>query len=213
VIVDVHWDLFERHFALDFNQSRFWNRLEPITIGGKEFRTFSSEDLLLILCLHGFTHLWERLGWISDVANLIASKTDLNWQQIVADATSLGMRRILTLGLFLAHELLEAAIPLEVTQELFVDAEVKKAAAQIQAKLFAERAARWSLREETLLLLRMRERRRDKLKAALHLLATPRRFDWMSLSLPSWLFFLYYPLRPIRLAGKYGASLIRGARP
>jgi hypothetical protein len=58
----------------------------------------------------------------------------------------------------------------------------------------------------------MRERKGDKLKSCFRLAATPRSYDWMLLPLPGWLFFLYYPLRPLRLAGKYGAKFLRGSR-
>jgi hypothetical protein len=50
-----------------------------------------------------------------------------------------------------------------------------------------------------------------KLKSGLRLLATPRVDDWKLLSLPGSLFFLYYALRPLRLAGKYTAKLLRGS--
>src|SRR5258706_1019192 len=68
VVLDVHWSLVERHSSFAFDPGPFWDRLETATMGGKELLTLSTEDLLLILCLHGFTHVSERLGWICDFA-------------------------------------------------------------------------------------------------------------------------------------------------
>jgi hypothetical protein len=210
VVLDVHWDLVERHFSLAIDVNRLWDRLEPVTIGGKQLLTLSAEDLLLLLCVHGFTHLWERLGWICDVASLIDSRKDINWQLVMENATTLGARGILSLGLFLAGDLLGASIPPEVAKSLQPDPKVKKLAGQVREQLFTERSAPAGVFAEAVTLVTLRERRRDRLRACLRLAATPRSYDWMFLSVPDSLFFLYYLVRPLRLAGKYGAKLLRG---
>ena len=211
VMLDVHWDFVERHFAFDIEVDRLWERLEPVTISGKEILTLSSEDLLLILCLHGFTHLWERLGWICDVASLIDSRKDLNWQLVLDNATSLGARRILSLGLFLANDMLGASIPAEVSTSLPPDARVKKLSSQVREQLFIGRNASAGMFAEAATVVNLRERRSDRLRACLRLAASPRSYDWMFFSVPDSLFFLYYLVRPLRLAGKYGAKLLRGS--
>ena len=209
VMLDVHWNLVGRHFAFDIDINRFWDRLEPVTISGKQLMTLSTEDLLLVLCLHGFTHLWERLGWICDVASLIESRKDLNWQLVLENATTLGLRRILSLGFILAGDLLGATIPEEVLKSVQPDPKVEKLAAHIREQLFTERSAPASVFAEAVTLVSLRERRRDRLKACIRLVTTPRRYDWMFLSVPDSLSFLYYLVRPVRLAGKYGARLFR----
>lgn len=211
VMLDVHWDLVERHFSFDIDVDGLWYRLEPVTISGKRLRTVSAEDLLLILCLHGFTHLWERLGWICDLASLIESRNDLDWQLVLQTANRRDMRRILLLGLLLAVDLLDARIPAEIRQAADAEAVVKKLAAQIREQLFLERSAPPGLFRGAILNLKMRERKRDMFGSSLRLLLTPRSYDWMFLPLPEWLFFLYYPLRPLRLAGKYGAKLLKNS--
>ena len=211
VMLDVHWDFIERHFSFDIDVDRLWDRLEPVTINGKELLTLSSEDLLLILCLHGFTHLWERLGWICDVASLIDSRKDLNWQLVLENANTLGARGILSLGLFLAGDLIGASIPEQVSKALQPDSKVRKLAEQVREQLFTERRAPAGVFAEAVTLVTLRERRRDRLRAVLRLAATPRSYDWMFLSVPDSLFFLYYLVRPLRLAGKYGAKLLRGS--
>jgi len=208
VALDVHWDFVERYFSFDIDVSRVWDRLEPVTISGKQLQTLSAEDLLLILCLHGFTHQWERLGWICDVASLIDSRKDLNWQRILENATTLGVRGILSLGLLLAGDLLDASIPPEVSKSLQPDARVKKLAGQVREQLFTERSTPAGLFAEANTLVSLRERRLDRLRSCLRLATTPRSYDWMFLSVPDSLFFLYYLVRPLRLAGKYGAKLL-----
>lgn len=211
VMLDVHWDLVERHFSFDIDIDGLWDRLEPVTISGKQLLTLSAEDLLLVLCLHGFTHLWERLGWICDVASLIDSRKDLNWQLVLENATALGARGILSLGLLLAGDLLDAPIAQEIAKSLQPDTRVKKLAGQVRDQLFKEGNAPAGVFAQALTLVTLRERRRDQLRAGLRLAATPRSYDWMFLSVPDPLFFLYYFVRPLRLAGKYGAKLLSGS--
>ena len=210
VVLDVHWRFVERHSAYVIDLNPLWQRLEPVTIGGKELLTLSTEDLLLVLCLHGFTHFWERLGWICDISSLIDVRKDLDWQAVLQNATKLGLRRILWLGLLLAAELLDAQIPAEIRRAAGADSVVRGVADQVREQLFEERGSQAGLFRGALLDLKMRERKRDKFASCFRLMLTPRSYDWMFVPLPEWLFFLYYPLRPLRLAGKYGARLLRG---
>ena len=211
VMLDVHWDFVDRHSSFVIDSNPLWDRLEPVTIGGQQLLTLSLEDLLLILCLHGFTHFWERLGLVCDLASLIDRRDDLNWELVLQNANRLGLRRILLLGLLLAADLLDAPIPAEIQQTASADATVKSLASQVQQQLFLERRPPEGIFGGAILNLRMRERKRDKLRSCFRLVATPRSYDWMFLSLPDSLFFLYYLLRPLRLAGKYGAKLLRGS--
>ena len=41
------------------------------TLAALAYGNLSLENLLLVRCAHGSKHLWERLGWICDVAELI----------------------------------------------------------------------------------------------------------------------------------------------
>jgi len=212
VMLDVHWNFVEQHFSIEMNADGLWDRLEPITIGDMQFMTLSTEDLLLILCLHGFTHLWERLGWICDIASLIDQQENIDWRLVMENANKLGLRRILMLGLVLASELLDASLPAEMRLAADGDAVVKRLAHQVEEQLFREHRTPPGLFEGAILDLKMRERKRDRLRSGVRLILTPRSYDWMSLSLPESLSFLYYLLRPVRLARKYGLQLLWGSK-
>jgi hypothetical protein len=210
VCVDLHWDITPRCFSFGLDPDRLWDRLQPIALNGRQLTTLAVEDLLLVLCLHGFTHFWERLGWICDVAGLIDYQKNIDWDLLVDNTIRRGNRRVLSLGLLLASELLDAPIPPEVWRRAPADATVTALARQVQDQLFAP-GHHGGIVEEARLHLSMRERKRDKLKAFFRLVTTPRANDWQFASLPAWLFFLYYPLRPLRLAAKYGANVVNGS--
>ena len=210
VCVDLHWDITPRCFSFDLDPDRLWDRLQPIALNGRQLKTLSLEDLVLILCLHGFTHFWERLGWICDVGGLIDCQKDIDWDLLVDNSIRRGNRRVLSLGLFLASELLDAPIPPEVWRRAPADGTVTAIAQQVRDQLFAQ-SHNGGIVEEARLHLSLRERKRDKLRAFFRLVATPRPNDWKLISLPARLFFLYYPLRPLRLTAKYGANLVNGS--
>ncbi len=209
VVLDVHWNFAPLYSSFDIEIEPLWDRLEPITIGNKQCATFSAADLLLILCIHGFTHLWERIGWISDVAAVLNSQKGVDWDLLKRNAVALGTQRVVALGLLLAGDLLHAQVPEETRRSMPADSAVKTVAEQVKQQLFAERISTRGVRSELRLYFRMRDRRRDQIKTYLRLLATPRTNDWMAVSLPHSLFFLYYPLRPLRLAAKFSAAWFR----
>lgn len=71
----------------------------------------SPEDLLLMLCACGASESWERLIWMSDIAALLHSHPQLNWEQIAQQAQLLHAEQILREGLQLAQQLLSIDLP------------------------------------------------------------------------------------------------------
>jgi len=209
--LDVHWDFVVPSAAVQIDTNKLWDRLQPIPINSKMLKTVAVEDLLLILCLHGFTHFWERLGWISDVAALIDRQEKIDWPLLLKNADRMGSRRMILLGLYLAQNLLGASVPADVWTTAPADATVVALAEQVRRGLFTEGTEQVGILNELRLNLAMKEGKRHKLTSCIRLLATPRVDDWKLLPLPGSLFFLYYALRPVRLTGKYAAKLLRGS--
>jgi hypothetical protein len=79
------------------------------------------EDLLLYLCLHGSRHLWFRLQWICDVAQLLHTHPDLDWGLLMAEATASGGKRMLFLGLSIAQEFLGVFLPPDIERLIYRD--------------------------------------------------------------------------------------------
>src|SRR5215212_8430945 len=72
LIVELHWEVAPHLFASTVSPDRLWRDLVTIDINGTQVKTLSAEDLLFSLCVHGSRHLWERLSWICDIAELIS---------------------------------------------------------------------------------------------------------------------------------------------
>ena len=214
-VVEIHWGAAARAFSFLLDTEPPWWRLERISLGGSTVPTFSPEDLLIILCVHGSMHLWERLGWVCDIAELTYVRREMDWERIVEQATALGTRRALFLGLLLADGLLGARIPEEVSQRLQADSVTNTLAEQVCEWLFREGARSQELVEETLFQpfhVRVMERLRDKVRYCVRQATTPSLQDCELLPLPAYLFPAYRLLRPIRLTGKYGQRLLYSRR-
>jgi hypothetical protein len=214
--VELRWEITE-HFSFPLDAERLWKRLEQIPLGGDIISILSPEDMLLVLCAHGSKHLWERLGWICDVAELIRVHQNMRWEQVMAQAGTLGGERIPLLGLFLANNLLGAALPKELSQRVQSDPVVKVLAGRIHEQLFREASGLAGLFKRAYfhpLHLKMRERWPDKIRYCVRAATTQTVEDWELLPLPTFLFPLYYVLRPIRLTRKYvSRTLKRLLRP
>ncbi len=209
--VDLHWAIAERHFSFPLDTEGFWRRLDRVSLGGSDVCTLSPEDLLLVLCVQGFKDAWERLKYICDVAEVIRAHQDMDWNQVVEQADALGGRRTLFLGLALASDLLGTVLPDEMTQRVQSDRAARTLARRVQERLFRTGSPPRRFPEVMFrpIHVKMRERLRDKVWYCVRTATTHTVGDWMALPLPRPLFFLYYLLRPIRLAGKYGGRLFK----
>lgn len=118
---ELQWAVMQEPFAFPANIQRWWEQAATMSIGGRTLARLAPEHLLLLLCAHGSKHLWERLFWICDIAELIRAQGDIDWPRLIEDARQLGVERILMLGCSLAHLLLDAPLPPEVLRRSQTD--------------------------------------------------------------------------------------------
>ncbi|MDH3603867.1 MAG: nucleotidyltransferase family protein, partial [Candidatus Tectomicrobia bacterium] len=212
VAVDLHWTLAQRRFAIALAPDHLWDRLEPVALPGKTVNSIPVAELLLILCVHGAKHGWERLGWLCDIAELIDGDHDLDWDRIMAQARDTNNERILLVGLCLARDLLGATLPHNIQVQIDSQTAVQSLAERLRTRILSETQRPLSLLKQQLLYPQMRERFMDKLPYFLHLIRealTPNTRDHEHLPLPPWLAFLHYPYRPFRLITTYGLGPIK----
>jgi len=216
-VVELHWRMVAHwqipsSFPLGFEH--LWQRREQVCLAGTAIPSLAPEDLLLVLCVHGTCHHWERLSWICDIAELLRVHRQLDWARIHDQAARLDGERMLSLGLRLAAELLEAELPSQERTKVYSDPAVAWLASQVYERLF--RHAPMTLAEERTFFTRTRTGMRFKLsyhllfaQALLHTVITPNEKDRALVALPDSLSFLYYLLRPLRLVREHGLRTLR----
>ncbi|MEP6920866.1 MAG: nucleotidyltransferase family protein [bacterium] len=205
LVVELHWTVSAPNFARPFESDAFWGSLEEGQLNGIAIRRPATEHLLLSLCIHGSKHLWERLAWISDIAGLIEQNQNLDWQQLVTRARGTGSERMLSLGLYLAVDLLGAKLPPKIEQVLNSDEMVPALAASVKRFLFTPELTPSGMAGYFRFQLKARRRLRDKIKY-LHFAISPTEQDLVQIKLPAPLNFVYYLVRPVRMVLVGGPS-------
>lgn len=121
--VDLQWVMAHEQFAFHLDRPEIWDHLIPVSIDGHQVRGLAPEDLLIILCVHGSKHAWERLKWVADVAELLRAQ-ELNWKRVFSTATKWKCRRMVLFGLELANRLMEVPLPLNILNMISADHDV-----------------------------------------------------------------------------------------
>jgi hypothetical protein len=158
------------------------------------------EDLMLVLCAHGAKHLWGRIGWICDIARvLVRYQEEINWSIIDKLASSLGARRMVLLGVFLAYQLLNAPLPGPILLRAKSDKTVIRLATHVSEVWRMSTTHSLGFLGAHLFFLRARERIRDRVSYCAHLMFCPTEQDHAIFPLPRILRGFYYPLHTLRV--------------
>jgi hypothetical protein len=212
IYIELHWRLAGKNFDYPVDLNRLWKTAVLMPLDGTNVLTLPPEELLVYLCMHGSKHCWERLQWLSDIAELVKTHPNLDWDGVLKRARRRGCKRALNLGLYLAGELLGAEIP---------EAVFKVAASEMLVKQLADYAREWILRDPEIVhsiaewdyvRLQMKERRRDRIRLHMHHLGRYLRInsrDRAFLPLPASLSFLYLGIRTLRLANDYARLKVK----
>jgi hypothetical protein len=203
IYLELQWNIVPRNHSFEINDGELWQHLDYVNIEGIRIAMPSAEDTLLLLCAHGSKQYWKRLSWISDVSELIRARPDLDWDRVFERAKNLGGERMLSIGLLLASSLLGASLPCAVIERISRDRIARTLCERACKQLFSESESLYSAVKCSLFYIKARERLSDKARCYLRMALSPTVNDLRFLSLPPSLHFFYYPLRPIRLLGKY----------
>jgi len=201
-LLELQWALQPRFYAVDFDMDGLFERAVSVTVAGRRMKTPCPEDLLLVLSMHAAKHVWGRLIWLCDIAQIV-KRENLDWDWIQSQAHHLGIERILHITLQLANHFLATRIPSAIEDAVIADRSALAFTEQIAAAV----AAGVTYEEEQLsyfrLMMRLRERRMDRLRFLTRLTFTPGPGEWESVRLPKSLFPLYRVVRLARLASRF----------
>jgi hypothetical protein len=209
IVVELHYRIRERFFAFPLDMQELWDRATLGMLAGRPVLQLPIEDLLLVLCVHGATHCWDRLAWICDIAELIGRNPQIHWDGLFHRAAGLGSSRIVALGLLLAHRLLGVPLPEAVVRRIYADEIANSLATEVAVALLQIDSSRSAVLDRSRFHLRVRERIWDRLRYCFYVALTANEEDWAIIALPRPLSFVYTFLRPFRLLGTYGLRPLR----
>lgn len=198
VVVELHWSVSPRSLSAGLGQDLPRQRLEEVALASTTFHTLPTDVLLLVLCVHGAKHVWERLSWIVDVAEMIACRPALDWTALLARADEAGHGRELLLGCLLARDLLGTVLPEAPSRRIAGDPALPGLRRTVRIRLAQTPPDQLGMAETVRFHLGVRGTWGARL-AYFRYAMMPTVADWSARPLPRWLAPLHYPLRVARL--------------
>ena len=120
VVLDVHASITHRNLPFRLNFNRVWKRCVTVSVAGHQVKTFAPDDLLIVLCVQIAKDVAGnkiQLSKICDLAELIRSHQDIDWEEVLRESRRLGVQTILYLSLHTATSLLGAPVPKEILKK------------------------------------------------------------------------------------------------
>src|ERR1017187_6281317 len=200
-LVELQWALLPHFYGVDLSVEELMARAGRTVVGECEMPSLAPEDSLLVLCLHAAKHLWTRLIWISDIAETLRTQT-IDYSLAFSQARTLGIARILGVSFWLVKNVLRAELPKPAEEMIRADPRVPALGSEFAGRGARDSAYDLESTEYFRLILKLRERRGDRLRYLWRLVWTPGVGDVAAVRLPEALFPLYRIVRIGRLMRK-----------
>lgn len=203
--IDLHYGITPRDFFFPLDSEPFWERLQPLPLLGKTVATLSPEDSLLVAYIHGSKESWTSLKRICDLAELMRTYPQIDWEQIVEQVHRLGNERSFVLSLLIASHHLRVPLPKAISQRTKGLPKLQFLAEQQYKWLFSEPAQPPLIHLGGIDLFQMARKASlgSRVYYSLCVALRVNEKDRAILPLPAVLSFLYYPLRLLRLIKTY----------
>lgn len=133
--LDVHTAVMPPGYSFFHTFEELLERSQPMMIGGGEVATLKPEDLVQVLCFHGFKARWDRLKYVTDLAEVIRAYPELDWDEVYGQMDAMHSRRTLQLNLYLASILLDAPLPDAVRRDVLGTPQVKALGDQLAERM------------------------------------------------------------------------------
>src|SRR5271154_2926317 len=131
LLVELHNDRTMRYYPRGLPIEQLFARSVRVPMDGREIPAPAVEDHLILICIHGAKHFWERLMWIADVAALITRHPEMDWPRAFAAAEEAGAETMLHGGLLLAANVLQLQLPGEILARAPADAAARAMTEQV----------------------------------------------------------------------------------
>src|SRR5262249_8570299 len=158
--------------------------LRTVLWAGTKVRTLAPENLVLFLCAHGAKHLWERLGWLCDFAQLLKIDEGIDWNQGIRQSQRTDPARILSPGLLRASKITGVTLPPVAAAHAATDRTARALTAIVLERL-PYRASLGSPANDSLLFtMRAFERTGHRLRPIIGVVFEPTEAEYQALQLP-----------------------------
>jgi len=195
--VELHWGIAWRwpHSAPAI--ADLWADARPRPFLGAPAHALGPEWELLYLAVHAARHRWESLKWLVDMHE-VCRRGGLDWEKVRAKADRFGLTEVLQISLQASAALFDTPLP----------SGPPARALPGWLDLFPATPVPLDIWQGALYPARLFARPFDKVRYLARVLLVPTLAERRLIRLPDSLRALYYPLRPLRLGGRWGLDVV-----
>ncbi len=198
-LAELHWRFAATRFPWNPALTPILDRATTVELAGARITVPSAQDHVLLLALHGTRHVWAELEWVLSLAELLR-KDRPDGASLLAEATAIGGRRALLVGLEVARRALGAPVPDLLVAAAAGDATVELLVGESLSCLMGGTADSPLRRHNArAFYLRCLERQADRVRFVVQSTLRPTPREWEAVRLPGMLAPLYVPVRLGRL--------------
>jgi len=130
-LVELHTEKTFRYYPRPMRIEDLYTRKRHMPLEGRDVPALCLEDELVLNCIHGAKHFWERLMWPADIAAIMARHPEIAWERVRQAARDVGAERMLHVGLLLSESLLGVAVPAEMAASANTDGAARELVRQV----------------------------------------------------------------------------------
>jgi len=134
-LVELHTEKTFRYNPRPMRIEDLYARQRRVRLEGRDVPALCLEDELVLNCIHGAKHFWERLMWPADIAAIVARHPEIAWERVRQAARDVGAERMLHVGLLLAESLLGVPVPAEMAATTNADGAARELVRQVEGWL------------------------------------------------------------------------------
>ena len=199
-IIDFHQRLTQAHYSFSLSEKEMREE-NFIYLMNHKIRILSPENTVLSICIHSTKDQWNSLKMISDLSYFLHANPELDWDKLIKKAKKMGISRMVLTGFLLLKEILNESFPEKVLKMIQKNTVVHQLAKKYKAKIFTRNIDRQTLYRVTSIAKTL-DSPWHCLRFLLHFTFSPTPLDFSSISIPEFLYPLYYLVRPLRLIFK-----------
>lgn len=190
--IELHWEINTNRYMTGRSNTEYFEKAEPLEIGGKITHTLHREHLIEYLAIHGSYHAWNRLDWLYDFSHALAANHE-SLPGISGNMQRAGLGPIFNQSAMLSHILFSNALP-------NLKGEISPSLIRIPLKEMGKsysEAKHQGLSRITQKFYLLKLKKSWKYRMHVFSVLGTNQGNWQKLKLPDSLFLLYFIVRPV----------------
>lgn len=204
ISIDLHWQFAPPYFNFFLQPEKVLAQADTLELGGTKISILNPQNLLFVLCINGTKDGWFSLQRICDIAEFIQAYPTLDWSQVWQQADDYQCTRMVVLGLILAYYHYHVTLPTSAWDKYKQDPAIALIAQKVCDRIAGKTHSYLSRVQLAYFGWQLQPNWYRKINYSFKIVFAINERDLAFMALPKGLFFLYYPLRLLRLFLKYG---------